>query len=89
MSVGLHSSVAHSETIVFTELDDTVVMMDLEEGQYYELDPVGARIWALIEPGLRVAEVCEALAAEYDGDPGTCRDDVLAFLEELHGLGAV
>ena len=87
----MHSSsrVVRSEAILFTELDDTVVMMDTRKGRYYELDAVGARIWALIEPGPRVAELCEAVAAEYDVDRDTCRADVVAFLDELGGLGAI
>lgn len=83
------SRVARGEAIIFTELDDTVVMMDVEEGRYYELDPVGARVWDLIESGPRIAEVCEALVAEYDVSPETCRDDVAAFLGRLNHLGVV
>lgn len=88
-SIHPSSRVARSEAILFTELGDTVVMMDTREGRYYELDAVGARIWALIEAGPRVAELCEAVAAEYDVDRDTCRDDVLAFLGELRDLGAI
>ena len=78
-----------NEAIVFTELDDAIVMMDVEEGSYYELDPVGTRIWVLLERGPRVAELCETLQREYDVDARTCRDDVRAFLEEMSGLGIV
>lgn len=89
MSIQPSTQVARSDAILFTELGDTVVMMDTRVGRYYELDAVGARIWALIEPGPRVAELCEAVAAEYDVDRDTCRDDVLAFLDELGDLGAI
>ena len=75
--------VARSDAIIAAELDDSVVMMDVEKGRYYELDPVGARVWALAESGPRIAEVCEALVAEYEVAPDTCRDDLRAFLEEL------
>ena len=83
------SRVVRSEAIDFTELDDTVVMMDVDDGRYYELDPVGARIWALIESGPRVADVCEALAAEYEVAPKTCREETGAFLGELSRLAVV
>ena len=89
MGIGLSSRVSRSDGVVFTGLDDTVVMMDVEEGRYYELDPVGARIWALLEPGPRVAEVCGVLAGEYEVAPETCRDEVCAFLDELDRLGVV
>ena len=83
------SRVVRSEAIDFTELDDTVVMMDVDEGRYYELDPVGARVWALIESGPRVGEVCDALAAEYEVGPETCREETGAFLSELSRLAVV
>ena len=83
VSVEPSSRVARSEDIIFTELDETVVMMDVKEGCYYELDPIGTKIWALVESGPRVAEVCEALAAEYEVAPDACGDEVRAFLEEL------
>ena len=83
------SRVVRSEAIDFTELDDSVVMMDVDEGRYYELDPVGARVWALIEFGARVGEVCDALAAEYEVAPETCREETGAFLGELSRLAVV
>lgn len=89
MSMSLSTRVARNEAIIFTELDDTVVMMDAEEGRYYELDPVAASVWALLERDKSVAEVCEALEKQYDVAPETCREDVLAFVEELTRLGVV
>ena len=78
--VALTSLVSRNEAIVFTDLDDTIVMMDVDEGQYYELDPVGARIWTLLETGRSAADLCGALAAEFDVDPDTCHRDTLEFL---------
>ena len=81
MTIEPSSVVVRNDEIVFTDLDDTIVMMDVYEGQYYELDPVGARIWVLIETSRSVADLCETLAAEYDVDPDTCRRDTLEFLQ--------
>ena len=89
MSIQPTSRVVRSEAIDFAEIDDTVVMMDVDEGRYYELDAVGARVWALIECGPRLTEVCAALAAEYDVRPETCRVEVVAFLAELRRLAVV
>jgi hypothetical protein len=89
MSIQLSSRVVRSEAIDFTRIDDTVVMMDVDKGRYYELDPVGTRVWALIEPGQRVGEVCEALVAEYEVAPAVCGDDVSAFLDRLLRLAVI
>ena len=86
VSVRHSCRVIRSGAIDFAELGDTVMMMDVDEGRYYELDPVGARIWALVESGPTVAEVCEALVAEYDVALDTCRDEVLEFMVKLNYL---
>ena len=89
MSFKPSSRVARSDAIVFTEFEDATVMMDAEVGSYYELNAVGARVWALAELRPRVAEVCAALAAEYGVAPGTCADEVRAFLDELLRLEVI
>ena len=89
MAIEMSDVVARNEVIVFTELDDTVVMMDMDEGRYYEFDAIAAKIWTLIETGRPVAELCDALAAVYDVEPEVCRRDVLAFLNETEEMGIV
>lgn len=89
MRIEPSSRVARSEAVIFTELDDIVVMMDAEQGDYYELDPVASRIWALAESGPRVAEMCKALVAEYEVAPDTCTDEVAVFLDRLCRLKIV
>ena len=83
------SRIMRSEALVSATLDETVVLLDVEKGRYYELNPVGASIWMQIESGARVAEVCEALIAKYEVAPEACRIEVSAFLAELLRLGAV
>ena len=81
VTVALTSLVSRNDAIVFTDLDDIIVMMDVDEGQYYELDQIGARIWTLLETGRSAADLCDALSAEFDVDPDTCRRDTLEFLQ--------
>ena len=89
MNVALASLVQRKAEILFTDLDDTVVMMDSDEGNYYELDAVGTRIWNLLDNERSVAEVCELLVREYDVTLEDCRQDVLKFLEQVAQLGVV
>ena len=79
--LNLSSTVTRNDAIVYTDLDDTIVMMDVDEGQYYELDPIASRIWSIIENGQAVEEVCRALTEEFDVDPNTCQQDTLEFLQ--------
>ena len=79
--VALSSVIARNDAIVFTRLYDTVVMVDVDEGQYYELDPVASRAWALLEEPRSASSICDALAGEYDVDAETCERDTLEFLQ--------
>ena len=79
-AVGLSCFVKRNESIVFTELDDTIVMMDVDEGQYFELDPVAARIWEIVENGATARDICDVLASEYEVAADVCERETLEFL---------
>ena len=81
--------VARSDAIIAAEIDESVVMMDVEKGRYYELNAVGARIWDLVEASPRVAQVCGAVTAEYEVSRTMCSEEVRLFLERLCDLGVV
>lgn len=89
MDISLTTVVARNEAVIFTEIDDVIVMMDVGEGQYYELDETGARIWAVIESAASVAAICDALQVEYEVSPDVCQRDVLHFLTEAHRRGVI
>jgi hypothetical protein len=61
----------------------TVVLLDLDGGQYYSLDEVSARVWALCDGEHGVGGIVEAISTEYDAPVETIYEDVLAFLEEM------
>jgi coenzyme PQQ synthesis protein D (PqqD) len=61
----------------------TLVLLDLDGGQYYSLDEVSARVWELCDGEHGVDGIVEAISAEYDALAETIYEDVLAFLEEM------
>ena len=62
---------------------DDVVILDLQSGSYFGLDPVGARIWQLLEQGKSLDEACDALVAEFEVTRDTVERDALALAAEL------
>jgi hypothetical protein len=86
-SISTDSVVSPIEDIVVSDIDDEKVMMSVENGQYYNLDSVGSRVWELIVKPVKVSELIDALLLKYDVDRETCERDVLAFLSELHKDG--
>ena len=75
--------IRRSDALLSTNLEDDVVMMDVEQGAYYGLEAVAARIWALTEQPLSVGSLCDRLVTEYQISPEQCQQEVLAFLGEL------
>lgn len=60
-----------------------------QDGVYYGLDAVGARIWNLIQEPRTMNEVHETLLKEYDVEPDRCERDLLALLQELAAAGLI
>lgn len=75
--------ISRSETLLSNNLGDDVVMMDIEQGAYYGLEEVAARIWELTEKPVSVASICETLTAEYDVPKQKCEQEVEKFLDDL------
>lgn len=82
-TLSLDTVVARSEEPLTAEVDQELVMLDPRDSRYYGLDPIGRRIWELLERPRPVDELCAALQDEFDVPPETCRSDVFAFLEQL------
>lgn len=78
-----------SDRLVSTAVGEDEILLDTDEGIYYEANSVGRRILELVGEGARVGDVCETVAAEYDVEEARCRDDVTSFLVELHSAGLV
>lgn len=74
---------------VHAQVGDDRVMMNTGSGEYLGVSAVGAVIWDLLEEQSSVDDLCATLVSRYEVDPGTCREEVLAFLHELARLGAI
>jgi len=70
-------------------LHDELVMMDIEQGKYFSLNPVATRIWDLLEKPLTEDELCVILIDEYDVEPERCRLEVSEHLKEMVRMGLV
>lgn len=69
--------------VMARQVGEETVILDLASGTYFGLDPVGARIWQLLAEGRTLAEVCEAMLAEYEVSREEIERDVLRLAEEL------
>ena len=69
--------------VMAREVGNETVILDLANGTYYGLDPVGARIWQLMAEGQTLTQVCEFMLAEYEVTREMIEHDVLALVQTL------
>jgi hypothetical protein len=61
----------------------TLVLLDLDSGQYFSLDGVGARAWELCDGERDVGAILDTLGEEYEAPIEVVREDLIAFLREM------
>ena len=76
-------------SVICRELSGETVLLNLESGVYYGLDPVGTRVWQLLQLGKTIDGVCEVMLDEFDVSQDVLRDDVTRLVGELHERGIV
>ena len=89
MTGSLDTLVRVPKDVVFRELDGEAVILNLESGMYFGLDPIGTRIWRLVEENGSLRAVWEAMQREFEAPGDTLRSDLLTFINELSAKGLV
>jgi len=74
---------------VSSRVGDEVAVLGLDRAVYYGLNPVGARIWELVQQPIRLDAVASAVASEYEVDPETARRDLMELVERLLSEGLI
>ena len=69
--------------------DGDLVILSLDNGVYYGLNPVGARIWQLVQQPRTIDEITKVLTKEYNVEAGRCEQELLTLLNELENHGLV
>ena len=79
----LNVNVTVPQDVMARKVGNETVILDLANGTYYGLDPVGARIWQLMAEGQTLTQVCDVMLAEYEVTRGDIERDVLALVQTL------
>ena len=87
--ITLETTISRAEGFTTAPVQDELMMLNVEQGAYYSLDPIAAEIWNMLESPLSVNEIVENLLKRYDVSQEQCETDVLAFLGEMHGNGMI
>ena len=78
-----------SDRFTETEVDDEVVVMRLDSGEFFSLAGTAAATWRLIDGSRDRAALLSALAGQFRGDEEEMAADVDEFLARLKEMGLV
>jgi hypothetical protein len=76
-----------SNRFVEVDIDQEIVVMRLDNGEFFALAETGAAIWRLIDGRRDKAALIDALAADYAGGRAEIAADVDELLRQLRDLG--
>ena len=72
-----------SDKVVFREIDEKIVLINLESGYYYSLNECGRFIFNLLRKNKNMPEVLEEIKIEFSVSSETANMDLEQFIEEL------
>jgi hypothetical protein len=83
--VALASSARIPDGILYHELHDELILLNLDTGVYFGLNAVGASIWRLIQThrNRSLQQILMFLLEEYDVEKERCARDLLALVSRL------
>jgi hypothetical protein len=85
----VRSIVGATRDHVSCNLGDEAAILNLKNTVYYGLNPVGTRVWNLVQQSRSVSEIRDALLEEYDVDAQQCERDLLDLLEKMREQGLI
>ena len=88
-----HITLAHqaqpSDDVLFQEVAGEAVLLNLASERYFGLDPVGTRIWSLLNRNPLLQQAHLELCETYDASPEQLQQDLLTLVAELAEAGLV
>ena len=89
VSLSLHSVVVATSEQVSCPLGEESAILNLKNSVYYGMNPVGARVWNLVQQPKRVSQLRDMLVEEYEVDAVRCERDLLDLLEQMRVEGLI
>ena len=87
MNITEKSIISRDENPLANELDGEVIMMDPEDGNYYNLNRVGSVIWDFLEKPATLDDIVKKILSKFDTTEEACRKDAVDYIEKMHEYG--
>jgi len=89
MNAELAKQITVSHEVLFQELDNEAIMLNLRDDAYSRLDAIGARLWQLFTELGGVEPVVAQMLAEYAVDEARLRQDLATLLDQMSAAGVL
>jgi hypothetical protein len=87
--LSLGSVVVATAEQVSCPLGEESAILNLKNSVYYGMNPVGARVWTLLQQPRSVGELRDTLLDEYEVAADTCERELFELLEKMRIEGLV
>lgn len=74
---------------IFSEVDGEIVMLNIRNSEYYNLNSVASQIWNCLETSKSFSHLVNELVSIYDVDIDECQKDIRPLLTEMLEIGIV
>jgi hypothetical protein len=74
---------------VSCDLGGEVAILNLKNGVYYGLNPIGAKIWNMLQKPAKMNTMRDVILDEYEVEPKQCEHDLLSILQQLISEGLI
>jgi len=81
--------VAFADTVLWEEVGNELVLLDLGAGEYLQLDDIASAMWKALEESTDTEAAFALLRDAYEVDDERLRSDFAAFIERIVELGLV
>jgi len=85
MAVSFSNRVRVAPDVLFRLVSDEGVLVNLRTEVYLGLNPVGTRMWTVLNNASSIQAAYEELLQEYEVEPARLRSDIEEFLDQLLG----
>ena len=79
--------ISRRASIIAADTAGEAILLDIDSGNFFQLNKSAARIWNLVEQPTAFADLCASLEERFEIGAAECRVEVAHFVGELRKRG--
>lgn len=73
----------HGADVIYRVVDGEAILLNLDSGYYYSLDPLGSEIWEMCDGLHTLGAIVDRICARYDVSQARAREDLFVLVDDL------